>query len=168
MRRDSLERPEGFRGLSSILRPAMLRPAFDADAAPMPPIAEPAAPHEAESVELLREVRLFRARVAEAVDLAIATLLQDIAADVVGRELELAPVAIERIVDRALARYLAEEPLRIRVHPDDAAALREAPIAVEADPRLRRGDAAVDLRNGTVDASLGVRLDEAVRALAGA
>ena len=152
-----------------MLRPAMLRPAFDADAAPMPPpIAEPAAPHEAESAELLREVRLFRARVAEAVDLAAATLLQDIAADVVGRELELAPVAIERIVDRALARYLAEEPLRIRVHPDDAAALREAPIAVEADPRLRRGDAAVDLRNGTVDASLGVRLDEAVRALAGA
>ncbi|MHB8592013.1 MAG: FliH/SctL family protein, partial [Vulcanimicrobiaceae bacterium] len=69
---------------------------------------------------------------------------------------------------RALARYFAEEPLRVRVHPDDAAALRDAPIAVEADPRLRRGDAAVDLRNGTVDASLGVRLDDAVRALAGA
>ncbi len=156
-----------------MLRPAMLRPACDADAAPIPPpmppaIAEPAAPREAESAELLREVRLFRARVAEAVDLAAATLLQDIAADVVGRELELAPVAIERIVDRALARYLAEEPLRVRVHPDDAAALRDAPIAVEADPRLRRGDAAVDLRNGTVDASLGVRLDDAVRALAGA
>jgi len=116
-----------------------------------------------DTLELMREVRLFYARVVEAVEAAVETLVADIAVDVLGRELLLAPCDIEAIVDRALARFTSEQPLRVRVHPDDAVLLQCA-VPVVADERLRAGDAVVELREGSVDASLGVRLAALVRA----
>ena len=110
----------------------------------------------------VRDLRLFHARVIEAVEAAVETLVGDIAADVLGRELLLAPAGLEVIVDRALQRFASEQPLRVRVHPDDACGLN-CGVPVVADARLRRGDAAIDLRDGSVDTSLGVRLAAIVR-----
>jgi flagellar biosynthesis/type III secretory pathway protein FliH len=115
-----------------------------------------------DELELARDVRLFHARVIEAVEAAVETLVNDIAAEVLGRELALAPVDIERIVDRVLQRFAEEEPLRVRVHADDAARVT-CGVPVVADPRLRPGDAVIELRGGSVDASLGVRLTTLVR-----
>lgn len=105
----------------------------------------------------MRDLRLFRARIAEAVETAAELLIGDIAAEVLARELELAPANLHRIVDRALQRYFSEEPLRVRVHPADAATI-ECGVPVVADDGLLRGDAILELRDGYVDARLGVRL----------
>lgn len=107
--------------------------------------------------ELVREVRLFHARVIEAVEASVETLTADIAADVLARELCLAPADIEAIIDRALQRFAQEQPVRVRVHDADLAGLT-CSVPLIADARLRPGDAVIELRSGSVDASLGVRL----------
>jgi seryl-tRNA synthetase len=112
---------------------------------------------------LLRDVRLFHASVIEGVEAAIETITGDIAAGVLGRELQLAPADIDAIVDRALQRYLADEPLRVRVHPDEAVGL-SCGVPVVGDERLRYGDAVIELRCGSVDATLGVRFASVLRA----
>lgn len=169
MRRVSLQTPEGFRSLAATLLPARAldihQPAIEvADAcAAVGDLTHNGDPTDDE-LELGREVRLFRARVIEAVEASVEMLVNDIAADVLGRELALAPADVEAIVDRALERFAREEPLRVRVHADDAAALRCA-VPVVTDARLRPGDAVIELRDGNVDASLGVRLETLVRAV---
>jgi flagellar biosynthesis/type III secretory pathway protein FliH len=113
--------------------------------------------------ELVRDVRLFHARITEALEDAVERLVCDVASDVLARELQLAPADIERIVDRALQRYVSEEPLRVRTHPGDAA-LVQCGVPVVADDSLARGDVILELRDGFLDASLGVRLDAVLRA----
>jgi flagellar biosynthesis/type III secretory pathway protein FliH len=99
---------------------------------------------------------LFHARVIEGVEAAVETLLTDVAADVLGRELLLAPADLKTIVNCMIQRYLSDEPLRVRVHPSDAGFSCALPVV--PDERLRSGDAVMELRCGTVDAALGVRL----------
>lgn len=103
-------------------------------------------------------VRRFRAALADALETALDILLRDIACDVLARELALAPADLAAIATAALERYGAEAPLRVRAHPDDVAALEGVAVSVAADAGLRRGDLAIDLRTGTIDASLGARL----------
>lgn len=147
-----MQTPEHFRTLASTLlaarEPSPQEPALEI-------VEEMIASRNDEDV--MREVRLFYAHVIEAVEAAVETLLEDIAADVLARELLLAPVEIEAIVDRALQRFASEEPLRVRVPPQDVSRVR-CGVPVVGDADLRAGDAIVELRSGTVDASLGVRL----------
>lgn len=128
-------------------------------------VAAPSVPGEAEEAEpaseldeVFSDVRRFRAGLADALDVAVDTLLRDIAADVLARELLLAPVEIARIVERARERFAPEEPLFVRVHPDEAQALAGMPVATRSDERLRRGDVVIELRSGTIEMTLGTRL----------
>ncbi len=91
-------------------------------------------------------------------------LLNDLAAHVLGRELELTPCELEAILQRALQHYAAEEPVRLRVHPEDAAGL-QCTVPVVPDETLARGDALLELRTGEIDASLGARLARVLRDL---
>jgi flagellar biosynthesis/type III secretory pathway protein FliH len=118
----------------------------------------------AAEIAAARDVRLFRAHVAEALESTVAMLRCDIAADVVGRELQLAPVSIAQIVRRALERCPSDRLLRVRVHPEDADALAAEEIETVADCGLRRGDAVLEVTGGAIDISLGVRLDSVLRA----
>ena len=153
-----MQKPDEFRSLAEMLRePRDAQPAAQAE----PPEEEGA--RDDESVAA-REIRLFMARVGEAIESATEMLRNDIAAEVVGRELQLAPSDVRAIVERTLKRYSLETPVRVRVHPGDLAALDGVFPAV-ADAQLRRGDAVLELRDGTIDASLGVRLDAVLRAL---
>jgi Flagellar assembly protein FliH len=182
-----LQTPENFRSLASTLlaarRPAVDEPGFDPSTQPCAEVSK----HQGDTVdhhdtvdtadhndtvvdevcddelELLRDVRLFHARIIEAVEAAVETLVADIAADVLGRELLLEAADIESIVDAALQRFSSEEPLRIRVNADDVSRVR-CSVPVVADDRLRRGDAVLELRGGSVDASLGVRLASVIQA----
>jgi flagellar biosynthesis/type III secretory pathway protein FliH len=106
----------------------------------------------------LSEVRQFRAALADAVAFASTALLEDVAAAVLARELQLAPADIAAIVADALARYREDDPLVVRVHPEDAAALAQFDVKVVPDASLRRADASIELRCGTIDATLGARL----------
>ena len=111
--------------------------------------------------DALREARLFRARLADAFDDAAARLLRELAADVLARELRLAPCDLEAIVRRVRERI----PLvRVRVAPADVARMSDAPVV--ADPLLAAGDAVVELAGGALDARLGVRLASVLEAFA--
>jgi flagellar biosynthesis/type III secretory pathway protein FliH len=138
-------------------------PVGDDDAPPAvvcaPPAPEPSPP--ADIAELARDVRLFRARLADAFDAARAALLREFAAAVLGRELILAPPEIAALAARIVAQHPGSQPLRLRVAPNDCAALVERvadlpPLA--SDAALAPGDAILEFVDGPVDARLGVRL----------
>ena len=115
-----------------------------------------------------RDVRLFRARVAEALDELIDVLLVEISASVVARELHFEPCDLRAVVRDAMQRLTCDAATVI-LHPLDADVLRrhDAPLAhgvqVECDTTLRRGDAILRIRGAEIDARLGVRLDGALR-----
>ena len=155
-----------FVPLDAFVRPAPVFAVREEEASvPAPAVAEPLAPACAEELDdACRAVRRFRAALADALDEAVAALLEDIAASVLARELRLAPADVAAIVARARERFAGEDPIAIRVHPDDRAAIADIGIAIVADPALRRGDATIVLKAGTIDASLGARLASVLRA----
>jgi hypothetical protein len=134
------------------------------DAAEATPIcAAPGNPPNPGAGELLREARIFRAALADALDLAATRLAAVLADEVLGRELTTAPADIANIVVRLVGRYAAEEPLRLRVAHADANVVCGVPVV--ADPALRVGDAILECRTGTIDARLDVRLAVALAEL---
>ncbi|HEV2262540.1 MAG TPA: FliH/SctL family protein [Candidatus Rubrimentiphilum sp.] len=141
----------------------LLRPKQESSC-PSETVGEPKSQPQPDEVAASRELRLFHARLREAVENAARILCQDIAAEVVARELQLAPAQISNIIARALARYEKEDPVCVRVHADDVG-LVSAPIPIVSDAQLRRGDAILELRDGFVDVSLGVRLESVLAAL---
>ena len=114
----------------------------------------------AEIVAAAREARLFRARLADAFDDALARLLRELAADVLARELRLAPCAIA-----ALARRVRAETPVVRLRVAEADAGREYDLPVVPDPELHAGDAVFELAGGALDARLGVRLASVLAAV---
>lgn len=135
---------------------ALDEPAATAAVAPIPEIATP---EERELKDTVAAFRRFRAMLADALDAALEMLLEDISAEVLGRELLLAPVDIHAIAERARDRFALDGPVALRIHPDDAHAFRDDGMQVVPDPHLRRGDAMLQVHGGTIDASLGVRLE---------
>jgi flagellar biosynthesis/type III secretory pathway protein FliH len=113
---------------------------------------------QSETAHVLADVRRFHAALADALDATREKLLRELACSVLGRELMLAPAEIETITADAVARVVDEEPVRVRAHPDDVPRVASAALPVIADATLRRGDVMIDVRSGTIDASLGVRL----------
>ena len=115
----------------------------------------------------VREARLFRARLADAFDDAAARLLRELAADVLARELRLAPCDLAAIVQR-----IAEcaPVVRVRAAACDVARGVVLPRGCDAvvveDPALARGDAILELAGGALDARLGVRLALVLEAFA--
>lgn len=134
----------------------------EADAEELPLTTPEAVPSEL--VETLGSVRRFRAALADAVDAAVARLLPEIAATVLGRELQLAAPDIGAIVSAALERYRSEGALAVRLHPDDVIAAERLPVQRVADRALCRGDAIFELRSGTINATLKTRLAAALAA----
>lgn len=116
--------------------------------------------------EALSELRRFQAAVRDAVDVSVRSLLRDVAADVLARELSLAPANLQAIVARACERHAAQGVVRVRVHPDEAASVAELAVEIVADARLRRGDVLLEVLSGTIDVSLGSRLADVLDAIA--
>ncbi|MDP9111043.1 MAG: flagellar assembly protein FliH [Candidatus Eremiobacteraeota bacterium] len=150
-----------FKPLASLFREPT-SPAAAMDSAPIQ-TGDPIPDHEDDVRDawraLAREVRIFRARLEDELAIALDALLPDVAADVLGRELRLQAADLARIVGAAVERYAHEEPLRVRVHPSDRDLLADLDVAIVCDKDLRRGDAVLELRSGTIDATLGARLE---------
>ncbi len=150
---------EEFVALEDVLRP----PRRDRTES-VPPATEPApapgarpqprAPHD-----LVRAERLFRAALADALDVELARLVPAIAGEVLARELELAPADVAAMASAALERHANDGVVRVRAHPDDVAALARAGVAAVADECVRPGGVLVEVRSGTIDASVEARLD---------
>jgi flagellar biosynthesis/type III secretory pathway protein FliH len=151
--------PSRFVSLAAYLQPAA---AAETSEVPSEPehAAAPALPDA-----LVAECAMFRARLREAFELQSEALLADLAADVLARELRLAPVETGAIVARLIETFSSETPVAVRVHPDDVASVH-VDLPLETDTALRRGDAVLVVRDGTLESMLGVRLDAVVRAAA--
>jgi flagellar biosynthesis/type III secretory pathway protein FliH len=115
--------------------------------------------------EALADIRRFRAALADALDVRVERLLGDVAAGVLARELRIAPVDLRAIVARELA-LAGDPPVQVHAHPDECELLRAFEGIVVADPALRRGDVRIELRSGTIAATLGCRLERAIAAAA--
>lgn len=118
----------------------------------------------AEHAETIAAARRFRAALADAVDAAVAKLLDAIARDVLARELQLLPVDIDSLVRVAMERCGAENAVAIRVHPDDLEAIADWEAMLRADGSLQRGDVIIELRSGTLDLRMNSRLEAALDA----
>ncbi len=124
-----------------------------------------------ELVDVLRDARVFRAHAADAFDEAAARLVRELAAQVLVRELRLAPCEIAELVARARERIPV---LRVRVSPHDARRMHDASsgsvalhdVSLIADEQLDDGDAILEVAGGSLDARLGVRLADVLEAFA--
>jgi flagellar biosynthesis/type III secretory pathway protein FliH len=123
------------------------------------PVGETRANPPSDFDDALSSARRFRAALADALALSLERLVRDIACDVLARELALAPCDVATIAAHALERVLEERPVRVLVHPDDAAACEAIDLPVVCDAGLRAGDVVFDVRCGSIDSSLGARLD---------
>jgi flagellar assembly protein FliH len=114
---------------------------------------------------------LARAEV-EALDLAV-----EMARRIVGRELRCDPAVVSEGAAQALRAAGRRRALRVRLHPDDVAHVRDrspglagstAVTALElvADPTLAPGDVVVETEAGQVDARIASRLEAFRAALA--
>lgn len=142
---------EVFRPLAQTLRVRTVTPET-VPAEESTPQAQPCA----EAIDAVRTAVRFHACVREALDAAVETLMFDIAASVLGRELELRPCDLRAIVSRAVARFGEAEPLRVRMHPADVR--DDLGLPAVPDAQLMPGDVWIELRGGCIDARLGARL----------
>ena len=124
--------------------------------------AETVVPEELETT--LRAARRFHAAMSDALDAAVPSLLRAIANDVLGRELRLEPADMTRIVASALDRAAGEHAVAIRVHPSDHGAVASLGITTIADAALTAGDYRIELRSGTIESSLQLRLETVLAA----
>jgi len=127
------------------------------------------------SLAALREAQaawLARAEV-EALDLAV-----EMARRILGRELRLDPAAAGEGARAALQAAGRRRSLRVRLHPDGVAQLRDGQAALGAsveggvlellaDPSLLPGDVVVETEAGQVDGRIASRLEGFRAALAG-
>ena len=109
----------------------------------------------------------------EATEQELARLATVIARRVSAHELATSPALIVQAVQQA-ARALpsAAREVRVRVHPDDLAVLREHHVAEEhwqllPDPALSRGDCALESERSRLDARVDTRLAAIVDAVLG-
>ena len=153
-----------FIRLADLLRevppPPLLAAASQGEA--VPAVRDESACAASDLRDALRAARLFRARLADALDEARATLLRGIAIAVVGRELALAPCVLDRIVADAASRAPV---VRVRVAPCDTTGIDLA-LPVVGDASLAPGDVVIELEGGAIDARLGVRLLQVLEAFA--
>jgi flagellar biosynthesis/type III secretory pathway protein FliH len=154
--------PDDFVPLSTFLKPS--RNDEEIVEAVSSPAKEAASADARDLREIASEMRRFRAALRDAFEASREALLRDIACGVLGRELALQPANLNAIAARIVAEI--GTPVRIRVHPDDAAALEEWECELVPDASVRPGDIVFEVNDGSVDASLGIRLDEALAAAA--
>ena len=147
---------EEFVPLAEFLRPLQSPPA---SGPPATSGLESSTIADAQDPDVLSRVRRFHAGLADALDIAVPAMLREIAHEVLGRELHLAPCDLASIVRSTLARHAGERVVTIHANPGDVPALRSAGIDCAEDPALERGDVVVCLRSGTIDLRMNARLD---------
>ncbi|MDQ6933578.1 MAG: flagellar assembly protein FliH [Candidatus Eremiobacteraeota bacterium] len=158
-----MQAPENFKSLAALLRPP---PCERVDEGTIPDDAAPTQELRSEPSQeraACDDIRLFRARVAEALECALDGLYRDLASEVFARELMLRPVDVRAVCNAVIERYAREVPVAVRAHPDDCSVLDGFDVPVISDQRLRLGDVILQVANGSLDASLGVRLEHILR-----
>jgi flagellar assembly protein FliH len=122
----------------------------------------------------LADLSSLRARIRSDAEKDLLKLAIAIARRVLHRELTLDPESIEGLIKVALDKLQSRELCRVRVHPDQEAALRSSlerfsnsqNIELLADPTLQCGDVLFETTHGTLDASIESQLREIERGFA--
>lgn len=160
---------EGFVPLARFLRPPPPEPVVFS-LPQVPAVGATFAPcsHSEESftqfAATFGAIRRFRAALADALDVAVQQLLEEIAENVLARELTVAGADVASIVAKTRERFSSERVLRVRVHPRDRSALDSLEIDSVLDETLVPGDVIAELRSGTIDLRLCARLESALAA----
>jgi flagellar biosynthesis/type III secretory pathway protein FliH len=129
--------------------------------------------------EALEAVDAGRASWTDSAQENVIALGVAIARHIIDRELTNDPAIVTRLVEKALAEFPIDQPLRIRVHPDDLAVLEalDAPAlrAVgerggrtarwHADARVTPGGCVVEGRDRIVDGRIDTALERVYRRL---
>lgn len=103
----------------------------------------------------------------ESVEKLAVLLAVELAEVLIGRQLEEIEPGSD-VIARALGLRRGVEPVRVRMHPDDAAVLDDVPhpdIEVVADATLARGQAAAEIGEGLADLSIAAAIDRVRAAL---
>ncbi|HEX7817087.1 FliH/SctL family protein [Dyella sp.] len=109
----------------------------------------------------------------EVIEQELARLAMVVARRVLAQELRMAPELVVRAVrEAAVFLPLAERELRVRLHPDDVALMRELDAVETAwqllpDPSLERGDCLLESGRSRLDARVETRLSAVVDAVLG-
>lgn len=125
--------------------------------------------------EAARAVRSAEAARLAAVEDDLVALAVAAARHIVGKAVELQPEIVADVVRRAMAHFPGEQPLEIRVNPEDLSALTTAttadggPIAIGpgrdvrwvADPQIERGGCIVEGKDRIVDGRVDLALERA-------
>lgn len=120
------------------------------------------------------DLAAFRDRFRKESEKDLVGLSLAIARRILRRELNAEPDAILGLVKVALERISLREVHRLRLHPDDAPAVRrhlaqlQAPVGIEieADPSLERGAVIFETSRGSLDASAETQLAQIERGFA--
>lgn len=128
----------------------------------------------ARSLEAVRQIaqsaHIERTQLVKECELNIAALAIDVAKAVVGEEVTLNPNIVARTVERALEKVGADNPIKIRLNPEDYKLLvpywekgsgpGEKPVQWEAveDEHVARGGCIIDTKCGTIDAQVDTQL----------
>ena len=155
--------PEGFVDLETLVRARATGPQAVPKREPVEAREEALEPAgEAPGLErFATELRFARLAALEAFERAVPRLLDELARDVLARELLLGGPELEALARCVLAEFASEEPVALVVSPGDAHRLNVG-LPVRADSRLRSGDLIVEVRDGEIDARFTVRLHDAV------
>jgi len=122
----------------------------------------------------LAELSSLRPRLRREAEKDLVKLSIAVARRVLHRELTLDPMSIEGLIKVALDKLESRELSRVRVHPDQEAAIRtllerfsnSQQVNVLADTSLHQGDVLLETTHGTVDASVDTQLREIERGFA--
>ena len=122
----------------------------------------------------LSDLSSLRPRIRGEAEKDLLKLAIAIARRVLHRELTLDPESIEGLIKVALDKLQSRELCRVRVHPDQEAALKSSlerfsnsqNIELLADPTLQCGDVLFETSHGTLDASIESQLREIERGFA--
>jgi flagellar assembly protein FliH len=122
----------------------------------------------------LASLTTLRPRIRTEAEGDLLKLAVAIARRVLHRELTLDPNSIEGLIRVALEKLQARELCRVRVHPDQEAAIRSSlerfsnanKVEVTADSSMQCGDVVFETAHGNLDASIESQLQEIERGLA--
>ena len=122
----------------------------------------------------LAEISSLRPRVRRHAEQDLVKLSIAIARRILHRELTLDPESLEGLIKVALDKLESRELCRVRVHPDQEAAIHALlvrfsnshKVELIADKSLHPGDVLLETAHGTIDASVDAQLNEIERGFA--
>lgn len=125
--------------------------------------------------DAVAEVRAHEARWLADLEAHVAALAVAVARHVVGREVAHDDALVTELVARAVAEFPAGQPLAVRAHPADVAALkaawaghaRAAELRWIPDAQVARGGALVEGRERIVDGRVDMALERVYRVVGG-